>query len=492
MTIETGVPSSFLPPGTFHTFNYLRSGGALVNVPLTVALVGMKSSAGTGVVGTVYEVKDPVTSDALAGVGSEAALMCRQGYLCSRIFRKGAAIKLVLLAAQSGGGAVANVQTLTFVGTAGSDGNVIVRVAGRTFTIGVRNGATETVAALAVSNKLKEKAETLPVVVSVAAGVVTFTHPTTGVNGIDVVISMEQQVAGLTGTVATTVVGVGVSDITGALAALAPLRYDGIAIANHAAADITAILLDAADRWAAESKNWGWYFLGERGTIGTATSLAAAANHRAVIVSNMEGCLSAPGEIATASAMLVFSRSRPNAGYDGARVPLFPPGTATWYTPAEQNTAITAGLTVYVGVKDSSGAVTGDRAKCVQMVTTKTTISSVPDDRNRDIAVSRTGVALAIQLDIATEIALGAENNPEGVNQRLSEPLLRDLASAILRAEARATPPVISPLYVEEDVEAIQIEPEAATLGRNNVRIPYHVETPLHQVAWAHDVIIGP
>lgn len=487
MTIVTNVPTGFVVPTTFNVFNYLRAAGSLISVPLTVAIVGTMSSAGTGVVGQVYDADDATITDALAGINSEAAIMCRQAYLCSRVNERGPRVKLTLIAEPGGG--TAAVRTITCVGTATTDGNQIVKVAGRTFSIGVRSGNNASTNAAAIAAALNAKAEELPVVVTVLAGVVTLTHPTKGENGNDVIISVEQQVAGIVATAATGTAGAGVSDITAGLNALAPLRYDGICTANHKSADITAILLDVATRWSSASKKWGWYFLWERGTIGTATALAAAANHRAVLVGSGEGFLSAPGEGAVTMAMLVFSREKANAGFDGAIVPLFPPNQTTWYTDDEQNTAILAGLAPFIGITDSSGAVTENRAACVQMVTSKTTIGSAPDDRNRDIGVSRAGVHLALQLYYASQIALGADNNPDGVSVEDSEPLILDLASAILRAEARAG--VISKRFVETDVAGIRQEDDATVLGRKNVKLPYHVQIILHQVVWVHDIIVG-
>lgn len=493
-TFSTGVPSTQLVPGTFHIFNYLRAAGSLASVPLTIALIGEKTAAGTAVAGTIYDATNAATTDALGGASGGGALMCRKAYEAANLFGRAPIIKVVFVAEPGGG--TANVKTITAVGTATAQGNQIIRIAGRTFVIGVRVGDTATINGAAISDTFKSKAETLPVIVSVAAGIVTLTHATKGVNGIDVKVTVEQQVAGIVLTVANTVVGAGVADHQPAFDALAPQRYDGIALANHAAADITEILTDINTRWASDSKNWGWYFVGEPGTIGTATALAAAANHQSTIICNMEGCLDLAGEMATVGAMLVFSRERPNAGYDNATVPLHPPASALLYTGPEKNTAIAAGLTVFDGVKDATGSLSVDRSRCIQLVTSKTVSTgpsgSAPDDRNRDIAVSRTGVALAIQLDVAINEALGPDRNPDGVNQDPdTDKLILDVGAAILRAEARASPPVLNRDFVEQDVANLLLEHDSAVLGRDNVRIPYHPNNPLHQVAWVHDVIIG-
>lgn len=485
--IATSVDESFVPPQTFHVFNFLRNANALRNIPLTVAIIATKSAAGTAAVGNIYDCNDSISTDALAGANSEGSLMCRQAMLCTRLFQRGP--KLVVTFIAENGAGTANVQTCTPVGTATSDGSQIIKVAGRVFVIGVKTGNNAATNAAAIVAALTAEAETLPVVVTLVGTAVTLTHPTKGINGKDVIVTVEQQVAGIVLTVATTVVGAGAADITPALTALSPSRYDGIAIANHASADISACLLDVAVRWAPESKTWGFYFLFEPGTIGTATALAAAANEKSILVSNFEGCLNAPGEGAVTSAVLAFSRPRANSSYDDAIVPLFPPAKSLWFTAPERNTGIKAGLTLYVGTVDSSGAVVTDRGKCVQMVTTKTTLGGFPDDRLRDLAVPRTGVEIATQLDVA--VAELRANNPDGISQSTAVKLYRNLAAAILRAEARSKPPVLNPDFVEADVNAILTEADNTVLNRVNGRIPYHPDIPNHQAAWYHDVILG-
>jgi phage tail sheath gpL-like len=486
-TITTSVPADFVAPQTFHIFNFLRAGNALRNIPLVVALVGAKTSAGTGTAGAVYDVNDSAQTDAVAGVKGELALMARQAMFCTRLFRRGPKIVMVPLAEPGGG--TANVQTIANVGSATTDGNQIITIAGRKFVIGVHNGDSVSTIALAQVAEFKKRDAELPVVITVAAGVVTLTHPTKGENGGDVKVTVDQQVTGCVATVATTAVGAGVTDITTALSALSPKRYDGIAIANRKAADVANILLDIVVRWAPESKTWGFYFMFDPSTIGTATAVAAAANHMSVLVGNFEGCPNAPGEGAASMAVLAFSRARPNSSFDDAVVPLAPPADALWYTAPERNTAIKAGLTVFTGITDSSGNVVENRARVVQMVTSKTTIGALPDDRVRDLGVPRTAVELATQLDAA--VAELRENNPDGVSNREAKQLYKLLAAGIWRAEARARPPVLNPDFVERDIEAMLLENDETVLGRINGRMPSTPDLINHQAAFYHDILIG-
>lgn len=489
---ESIIPTNFFVPGTFFLFNYLRQGGSLVNVPLTVALIGTKTAAGTATLGQVYDAVDTITTDALGGQSGEGAIMARKAFEVQRFLGQGPAVKIVFIAEPGAG--TANVQTITFVGAASADGQpgIIIRIAGRTFVVPIKNQDAQNTIAANAAAIINAKAEQLPVIVTVATNVLTITHPTKGVNGKDVKVEVKQQTPGCVATVATTAVGAGLADIQPALDALSPLRYDGIVTANHAAGDITELLGDILIRWAIASKNWGFYFMAETGTIGTASALQAAANTEKILIQSVEGSPSTPGEIATAAAILVYSQPRPNAGYDGAQVPLYPPDAPTIYTPTEQNTAITSGLTAWVAVRDSLGAVVDNRLKCVEMVTSRTTTAGQPDDKCRDLAVPRTGVALAIQLDIAYDLQLGAANNPDGVNQSDAVKLTKDLASAIMRAEARATPSVLDPAKVEDDIQAMTVRPDSLVTGRNNTKLFFHPAMPNHQTGFEMNVIVGP
>lgn len=490
MTINTGVPNSLLRPQTFHTFTLFRAGGALTNVPLKIALIGARrTGVGSAVNGTVYDLTTLATTemDALFGQSAELAIMGRMAVACSNLFGQGPRVVAVPIA-ESGG--VANVQTITCVGAATADGNQIFDVAGRLFTVGISNGDAQNTIAAKISAALNARASDLPVLVTVATNVVTLTHPTKGVNGIDVKVTAVQQVAGDVATVATTVTGTLATDHQTALDALSPLRYDAIVFANHTTVDVTEILADRAIRWGAASKNWSFYFVGEPGTIGTGTTLAAAANDMAVVVASYEGCRNTAGEIATATAMLAFSRERLNASYDGAKVPLIPPAVALLYTSGEVETALAAGLTPFTAVLDSTGAVTQNISKCERLVTTKTTTSSQPDDKARDIAIPRTMVGIAIQIDIAAAQRFGADSNPDGVRQTEdTDSQIEDMVAAILRAEARDR--VVDPKFVESDIAQNVVEHDQTTLGRSNVALFYHPLGSQHQIAWQHNVTVG-
>jgi phage tail sheath gpL-like len=489
MSIVTGVPNSLLRPQTFHTFLASHVAGKLTSVPLAIALIGAKTTAGaTATAGTVYDMTGLTASDgdALFGQSSELALMHRESILCANTFQAGPRVFCVPIAESAG---VANVQTVTQVGTASADGNIIVRVAGRTFNVGVRSGDVQNTISTAIANELKKRAAELPVIVTVATNVVTLTHATKGVNGVDVKVTVDQQVTGCVCTVATSVAGTGATDHQPALDALSPRRYDGIVFANHASADITEILADIAVRWGASSKTWALYFVAEMGSIATATALAAAGNDKALQIASMEACLNTAGEMATAHAMMVFSRERINASYDGVKVPLYPPAAATIYTPAEVETALAAGLTPFTAVFDSTGAITQNMAKCERAVTSHTTSSGVPDDKVRDIGIPRTMYSVAVQIDIQAEARFGSAANPDGVRQSsATNAAIKRMWAAMARSYAADE--VFDPDQVEADIAATVTEPDSVTAGRTNVALFYHYLGSQHQIVWQHNVTV--
>lgn len=481
--INTGVPTNLNRPQTFHTFTYLKANRSLVSLPLRAALVGMKSAAGTAVNGTVYEIVDATQTDGLFGIGSELALMCRMAFALTAYLTRGPRLYAVSIAEP--GASVAAQRTATVAGPATADGNAVMRLAGRTAVIGIANGDSANTIATKISNAFKALDENLPCSVSVAANVVTFVYRTTGVNGNDVKLVVDQSVAGVTITPANSVVGTGAASIQPAIDALAAGKYDGIAIGNHAAADITIISTDIAARWGAADKGWRYYYVGETGTIGTATALAAAANHQAGIIGSYENCPNLCGELAVFDCIAVNSRERPNAVYNSLRGPLFPPPLADAYTPAELETAIAAGLTPHEPVLASNGAIVDGFSKITRLVTSKTTSGGQPFDTLRDIAVSRTGVALARQLDAESEARFGADANPDGTLQTdATIDQVGDIARVVMRAYGESN--VLR--NVEQDLKKFLAERDQVVGGRTNADLWYTVVLGQHQIAWKHNV----
>jgi phage tail sheath gpL-like len=406
------------------------------------------------------------------------SLMCKQAFNTIAYLGQGPAV----YACPISDGGTAQVETLTFAGTATEDNDCVVRVAGRYLTVGIANGTTAANAAIALQAKFDQLNETLPVTASVTGAVVTATHASRGLDGNDTIYEVIKVPAGLTLTPAVSVAGATALDIQTGLDASAAQDFDAIPVSPHGAAVVTAITTHIATTWSASEKKPRWFFLGEAGTIATATSLATAANHEGVIVCSWEQARSLPQEIATAKAVLMCSKSRPNANYDGNLLPLYPPPIAFDYTSAEVETALNAGLSPLKSVVDNaSKTVIEGVGKVVRLITTRTTKNAVPFVLVRDVGISRTAWALTKQYDIAYQA--WAEQQPDG-------PLLDDDSMAQVRDT------VVGINYAAQDAKWIRnvdvdqaktiVERDSTAVGRLNVDNSYTIVVGLHQVAYVH------
>src|SRR4051812_23946302 len=110
MPVNTGISTSLRRPQTFHVFTYQQGGRSLVPLPQRLLLIGTMKG-GTAVAGTIYQVNDPQETDALFGVGTQLAMMCRKAFETCGFLGQGPSIYATGLA-EPGGGA-AHTQTFT-------------------------------------------------------------------------------------------------------------------------------------------------------------------------------------------------------------------------------------------------------------------------------------------------------------------------------------------------------------------------------------------
>lgn len=418
--IETGISKNIRRPGTFHSHLYSDGARSFVAGERRIVLLAMKSSAGSLAVDTPTEVQDVVTADALAGRGSELALMyrsvvaqalrdCQNGARAPRVF-------LNAVAAPSGGGAVAAAETITITGTATASGPLRLRIAGRPVVVNVTSGDANTVVAAAIEAEIDRLVDIMPVTAGVASNVVTCTHVTFGVNGNDVRYRVEQNVPGITVALAQSVAGVGTVDLTASVDVLATAKYNGIAVANNDANDVSDLLAHLQATVTATSKKWRRVFMLEPGTIGTATTSAGSFNVTAAHVLCCEGAESPPGELAAAvcCSYNVACDARPNPNMNGRKIVGYPPVPSNAFTDTEIETALGVGVTPLVPVVSGTGQVVDGLVQIVKLVTTQTTVSSVSVELQRYPAASEIGWFLADQIDARWVREFGPEANPEG------------------------------------------------------------------------------
>jgi phage tail sheath gpL-like len=489
MPIETGVPSSLARPQTFHRFSYLRGGGQLVPLQQKVALMGTMYDPDTveGEPGQVYEINSAEQADKLFGTGSELALMVRQAYGTQRVLGRGPRIVAIGVEAPTGGGAAAATFTLTVTGTATESGNLVLKASGRRFKVGVVEGDDATDVAESIVEMLSRSVDELAFTVDNAAGIVTATYNHTGENGDDLVFEVESMPAGIAVAVAVGVAGVGVLDLSTAYTAIEGIDIDGFVVSNHTADDVEDYVDHVTAMWQPSEKRWRWGFMADTTSLASATTLAQAANDRAIVVVSMEGSPSLPFEIATSVAVAAFSRTRPNATFNKMELPVYPPAQADAYNGSEVETGIAAGLTILTPI-ERGRVVVGDRSKIERLVTTKTTENAQPFLQCRDIGVPRTGAYLARQLDIKYEERFGPNANPDGVlMDDLADDRIRDMVAALWH-DAAAVSYIKN---VDADLAELLVETDEEVPERFNVQTAMTVVLGLHQVAYAHNVKVG-
>lgn len=485
MTIETGVPTTKRQPQSFHKFTYLQGGRSLTPLAQRTLLIGVIKS-GTAVAGTVYTLSDIVEAETLFGIGSELTLMCRMAFACCDLFGTGP--QLFALGVAENAAAVAGTTTYTVTGTATESGNVVLQLAGRLITVPVTLGDVQNTIATAINTAINTEKRNLPGTSGVATNVATFTMAHKGEWGADFKTRVVKAPAGVTVVAAAGVAGTGVNDPTAALAVALGSDYDTIAMANHKSADIALALTHVTTAWGSGEKKWRWVCFGEHGTIGTGTTLAAASNDKGIVIAECEGCPNLPSEMATAMAVAISSRSRPNANWDGLELPLTPPVEADQFTNTEIETALSVGLTPLQAVVDrNTGIAKSSVVSIVKAVTTQTTTGGQPFEVLRDLAVSRAGAFIARQIDAKFAERFSAAANPNGVLMDDDAiPRIKDMVSSILYAAQDAK--IVT--NVDNDLPLLVVEKDTSAPGRINIDVTYTVVLGLHQVAFVHRVTI--
>lgn len=459
--IVTQTPNSLRRPGSFQEFKFVAASQQLVPLAQRVVIVA-ECKGGTAAIEVPIQVFDEDDADTKAGVGSFGALMCKMAFATMNLKGAGPEIWLCPIA-ESGG--VATQNTITVTGPATASGTLVLRVAGRLVNVGVTAGDAQNTIATAIKSALDALKKTLPVTAGVAANVVTTTNVTKGVNGNDVVLEQISPVAGVTIAFVQSVAGTLAASITNAVNALFDQRYHAVATSNHTTTDIGIELTSLADAWSNNQKNYRWFFMGERGSLGTAQALQAAANDKGIVVVSCEATPSLPGELAVAAAVATFARSAPNANLDGDELPLVPPSGAFAYTTAEIESALSSGVTPLTPSSVS-------RLKIERLVTTATTLNGAPFEPLRDIQFPRTAAFRAEQIDIAYRTGFIQETLDAEVKGRI-----RDMIIGVDRA--------MEALRYLRDVDTfldqIQVDESTVVAGRVVASAPFKVAGPLHQ-----------
>ena len=468
------IPTTLRRPGVYTEF-VVDSRGTVQIVPVRVAVVAIKSAAGTAAAGVAVQVLDEDHADQLAGRGSQGALLLRACFLQGQ--RSGQAtpeIWFCPMAAPSSGAATAT-QTWTVTTTTALAGEVVFRISGRTLIASVAAGDTTATIAASMKAAVDAAAKTLPVTAAVLAGVMTTTAAHAGVHGNDIAYQVVSVPSGVNVVAAAGTAGAGVVDITTTLDAMLDRDYDAIVLGNHGATDISDAVAHNGSAWGYEQARYRHVVIGERGTLATANGLATPANNKTVVVVACEGCPNLPGEMAAMFAVAAWGKvnnagAAPNANLDGEVLYLYPPESADAFTAAEVESALTAGCTPLVRTDE------GQAVSVVRAVTTRTVVNGAFDEIEYDLSRSR------VQAHVARLTALAIKRNHKQETQ--DETLLKRMRDTVLaehRKLAATVPPVL--VNVEALKDEITVAYASSLAGRVIIDAPHMGADPHHQTA---------
>lgn len=472
--IRNTLPSDRRRPGISHEFDKTSGSRALTTIQRRMACVGIKSSAGSATAGVPYQVFSDADADAFFGVGSELALMCRAASLTfATDIGNAAEVWGVAIAAPAGAAATG---TLTFSGTATESGDIVFSVAGRLFRAPVSSGAASSVAATAIQTAVNAALFEIPGTIGAAGSVATYTHNHLGVNGNAAKLRVRSLPAGLSVVIVQPSGGTGAVDITASLDSLQTQDYQDIAIANHAAADVTDLQADAAISWGATRKRWRHYYMGENGTLGTATGLNP--NDERIVVVSYELSEAMPNVMAAAIAAMVSAREAPNYNHDGTELTAIPPieNPADVFIDSEVETALAAGVTP-ITVDETSG-----RSRVERLVTTKKALGANPFYDLLDIGPSKVMAYTARQVDAAASRLIKGRN--------IDDDLINEVKIGIYNVLKREED-LRYLQNVDEHAGELRCERDPNVIGRLIVAIPESVVPNCHQVHAVHRLFVG-
>lgn len=390
-------PDTSKVPGFFGETNFATGSQNVTDIPLTLLLVGLKTSAGTMVVDQdVADCRSNEEADELAGPGSELARMVYQAFANGKGFR----LKIAA-PAQNGSGVVATA-TITIASNASSVGVFRYFMCGLTIDVTIPSGSTPTAAAGLIVTAINAQTR-LPFTAANVAGVITLTSKNASVRASNLIVY--QDVNNKPGTQTSTLSGgsavlsstslqtgvyftggAGVEDLTNILAVTLPLEYERQA---WACIDTTCLgLLEPqvdAKALPGEEK-LEHVVVGHIGTYAAATSIGQTTlNNARFQLIWMQNCEVPGSELAAAMAGLRAAREQKNANsaYDGTVLKGIPPHRYVGYIPT---------TTVQQACLDNSVTPmltkSGIGATVVRSIGTRSLNGSTPDWRCLDTSES--------------------------------------------------------------------------------------------------------
>lgn len=391
MIVIPGLSPATKLPGFYGETKYAAGAISASSIPLTVLLVGGKTSAGDlAVDSTPRRVLSEDDCDAAAGPGSELACM---GYAAIRI----PGVNVFLAAQKEAVGAVAATATITIAGAWTAAGSIALRLSGRRIdvTVGASDTAANVATAIAAAINARPR---LPFTASAADEVVTITTKSKSPrsNAHALFKDLSQAPAGLTATLAggASLTGGGVRFKSGAgndspddlLSAIYASEFSRIAVA---CGDATLDAVQLA-KWKTQLNRQAGPTEGKlqhlvtasTGSPTAATTLTKATLNDARIQHLfLENAEAHPSEIAAVFAAIRAAKEQtdPDAAYDDDVLPGIAPQAerADWPGRPLMESLLGEGVTPLYTAPDGT-------VRVARSITTRCLNGSVPDYRVLD------------------------------------------------------------------------------------------------------------
>lgn len=484
MTLQSVIANSNKVPGTYLKVSLGVGARSAGDSTKFVLIIANKTSAGTGVVETEYDIFSEDEARTLGGAGSEAFLMCRAALRAW----PGVAIKL-MLATASGGTAASG--TIVFASTAGAAGTVQVTCIGETIEVAVASGDAHTVTSVAVAAAINDQTD-WPITASESSGTVTCTAKIAGPRGNQ--ISVRARLVDVTTMTVTPPSGgylaSGATDDNhqNVLDAQATLRRTFIATPAQDATQLARYRTHVNTQDDPEVGHRKQVIWASLDSLANTTTVATGLNAERMCCAWMYTSDWTAGMIAAAVAA-IRAREESNeaaTNYDGMTVPNLP----AHYTKANIPTNTQQASALNNGISPITSTTTGEAA-IVRLVTNKSQDSaSNPDYRVLDVHKVSVPDFVADDLEVGVPAEFvdspkASDNPPEGQSPapRVTTPdMVRDfLISRLFRAERELG--LLDSGSVEANLGNLHVELSKVAKGRFNASIPLDVVELFHQAA---------
>jgi hypothetical protein len=295
MSIQ-GYPSSYRAPFTAVELLFGQGPSNAPSGPRTAFYCGPKSTAGSAVANTRYNITREADAISLFGPGSPLHRMVRRHLMANKL----GAIVAQSYAASSGAGVATATGTITLTMSSGTNptatGNVVTYVCGELITTSFNTSDTISTIASALADQINSKTF-LPCTASPTAGVVTLTAKVAGASqgtasvgvirfrstpdpGKNVAVATSGAALGMgTGTAGADGATTEVAGLTAALATVTNTRYYYMGFSAWASAELAIIKTHVSNKSEANPGLRCRGFTAYTGTLTALQTLAIACNH---------------------------------------------------------------------------------------------------------------------------------------------------------------------------------------------------------------------